>query len=131
MHSFTAAEDSEQVRFVAAFDCASGELLRHLRLGPFLVLYVNGDFNKAGKTAHSFVDSIVVRALADGEKGDMNGSGDGEGKGHHRFLQGLLDSVTNPQRLRSEMVNILQAGRDTTAGLPSHVFHTRARRKDV
>ena len=95
MHSFTAAEDSEQARFVAAFDYASGELVRRLQLGPFLFLYFNKDFEKACKTAHDFVDGIIARAMADREKRDFNASEAGEGKSHHNFLQGLLNSVTD------------------------------------
>lgn len=52
MQSFTAAEDSEQARFVVAFDYASGQLIRRLQLGSFLFLYYNKDFNKACKTVH-------------------------------------------------------------------------------
>lgn len=95
VHSFTAAEDSEQARFVAAFDYASGELVRRLQLGPFLFLYFNKDFEKACKTAHDFVDGIIARAMADREKRDFNASEAGEGKSHHNFLQGLLNSVTD------------------------------------
>lgn len=53
------------------------------------------------------------------------------GQDQYNFLEGLLNSMTNPQRLRSELLNILLAGRDTTAGLLSHVFYMLARRKDV
>lgn len=55
----------------------------------------------------------------------------GAGTDQYNFLEGLLDSMTNPQRLRSELLNILQAGRDTTSGLLSHVFCMLARRTDV
>lgn len=131
MHSFTAAEDSEQARFVAAFDYATGQSRRRLQFGPFLFLYFNRDFNKACKTVHSFVDSIIAKALADREKGDLKVSDGSKGKSQHNFLEGLVNSMTDPQRLRSELLNILLAGRDTTAALLSHVFYTLARRTDV
>ena len=54
-----------------------------------------------------------------------------EEKSQYNFLEGLLDSTSDPYRLRCELLNILQAGRDTTAGLLSHVFYMLARRKDV
>ena len=131
MHSFTAAEDSEQARFVAAFDYASDQTHRRLQLGSFPFLYYNKDFNKACKTVHNFVDSIIAKALGDREKVDLKLGEKSEGKSHHNFLEGLLNSIADPQRLRSELLNVLQAGRDTTAGLHSHVFYILARRKDV
>lgn len=132
MHSFTAAENSSQTRFVAAFDYASGQLLRRLQLGSFLFLYHDKDFKKACKTVHSFIDSIITKAMIDREKSAMKMDEKNEGKrSHHNFLEGLLNSTSNPKRLRSELLNILQAGRDTTAGLLGHVFYILARRKDV
>lgn len=136
VHSFTAASDSPQTRFVTAFDYASGQLLRRLQLGSFLFLYHDKEFKKACKTVHSFVDSIIAKAINDREeeKGDNKKRGEEKNKGrkpHHNFLQGLLNSTSDPKRLRSELLNIIQAGRDTTAGLLGHVFYTLARRKDV
>ncbi|CAD6593500.1 MAG: hypothetical protein ASARMPRED_007579 [Alectoria sarmentosa] len=131
VHSFIAAADSEQARFVAAFDYASGQILRRLQFGSFLFLYFNRDFNKACKTVHNFVDSFISRALADREKNNLKLSEESEGKTQTNFLEGLLKSMTNPQRLRSELLNVLVAGRDTTAGLLSHVFYILARRPDV
>ena len=132
VHSLTAAEDSSQTRFVAAFDYASGQLLRRLQLGSFLFLYHDKDFKKACKTVHSFVDSIIAKAMTNREKSAMEMDEKNEGrKSHHNFLEGLLNSTSNPERLRSELLNILQAGRDTTAGLLGHIFCILARRKDV
>ena len=132
VHSLTAAKDSSQTRFVAAFDYASGQLLRRLQLGSFLFLYHDKDFRKACKTVHSFVDSIIAKAMTNREKSAMETDEKNERrKSHHNFLEGLLNSTSNPGRLRSELLNILQAGRDTTAGLLGHVFYILARRKDV
>ena len=132
MHSFTAAENSSQTRLVAAFDYAGGQLPRRLQLGSFLFLYHDKDFKKACKTVHGFVDSIIAKALADREKNATKMDEKNEGKNiRHNFLEGLLNSTSNPKRLRSELLNILQAGRDTTAGLLGHVFYILARRKDV
>ena len=132
MHSFTAAENSPQTRFVAAFDYASGQLLRWLQLGSFLFLYHDKHFKKACKTVHSFVDNIIAKAMTDREIRAIKMDEKNEGKkSYHNFLEGLLNSTSNPKRLRSELLNILQAGRDTTAGLLGHVFYILARRKDV
>ena len=131
MQSFTAPEDSDQARFAAAYDYASAKVVRRLQLGFFLRFYYNRDFNKACKTVHQFADSIIARALADRQKRGPKVSKESEEKDQYNFLEGLLDSVTDPYRLRSELLNILQAGRDTTAALLSHIFYVLARRKDV
>ena len=131
MQSFTAPEDSDQARFAAAYDYASAKVVRRLQLGFFLRFYYNRDFNKACKTVHKFADNIIARALADRQKPGPKASKKSEDNNQYNFLEGLLDSVTDPYRLRSELLNILQAGRDTTAALPSHIFYVLARRKDV
>lgn len=131
VHSFTAAEDSEQARFVAAFDYAGGQVLPRLQLGSFLFLYYNRDFTKACKTVHNFVEGIIAGALADRQEGDFKTREEGGEKTQDNFLERLLSSMTDPLRLRSELLNILQAGRDTTAGLLGHVFWILARREDV
>lgn len=125
MDAFTASEGSEQARFVAAFDYATSQVLPRQQLNSFLFLYYNRKFNKSCKVVHSFVDNIISRALASSER-----KTDGE-KSQYCFLDGLISSVTDPQRLRSELLNILLAGRDTTAGLLSHVFFVLAHRPDV
>ncbi len=133
MQSFTAPEDSDQARFAAAYDYASAKVVRRLQLGFFLRFYYNRDFNKACKTVHQVADSIIVRALADRQKQGPKAGKESEekDKDNYNFLEGLLDLVIDPRRLRSELLNILQAGRDTTAALLSHIFYTLARRKDV
>ncbi len=131
MHSFTAAKDSEHARFVTAFDYASDQLVHRLQLQSFLFLYHNKDFTTACKTVHRFVDSIIARALAGREENDSKATADGKEQRQQTFLDGLLSSMTDPQRLRSELLNVLMAGRDTTAGLLSHVFYILARRKHV
>ena len=42
-----------------------------------------------------------------------------------------MESVTDPQRLRSETLNVMQAGRDTTASLLATVFYLLARHPEV
>jgi cytochrome P450 len=42
-----------------------------------------------------------------------------------------LKSTTDPKQLRDELLNILLAGRDTTASLLSNTFHVLARRPDI
>ena len=51
--------------------------------------------------------------------------------GRYVFLHELINQTQDPYALRSELLNILLAGRDTTAGLLSNTWHVLARRPDI
>ena len=89
------------------------------------------------KTMHSFADSIIADAIAhlsrskptpDPEKGDMPQPLPSE---RYVFLHALLAETQDPYTLRSELLNVLLAGRDTTAGLLSNTWWVLARRRDI
>lgn len=76
----------------------------------------------------NFAGSIVKEAIArqrDIEKGLETG------ERHYTFLYELLKVTNDPYILQSEIMNILLAGRDTTASLLAHTFFQLARRPDV
>lgn len=123
---------SEQQLFGTAFDYAQMELTQRTRLGPFLWLYRNKEFDIACKRVHNFVDKFVARALEyrrahlAGEK-----SNDEKVKGKYIFANELALATDDPMQIRAELLNILLAGRDTTAGLLSNTFFVLARRPDI
>ncbi len=124
-------EGSEQQNFAAAFDYGQVQVNARTRLGPFLFLYRNKQFDQACKTIHNFVDRFVYKALEyrkmlDGEK-QMNQ----KQTERYVFLNELAKATNDPKQLRDELLNILLAGRDTTASLLSHTWHALARRPDV
>ncbi|MBE3048730.1 cytochrome P450 [Candidatus Bathyarchaeota archaeon] len=49
----------------------------------------------------------------------------------YTFLYELAKETTDRIRLRDELMNLLVAGRDTTASMLSNMFHTLAKRPDV
>ncbi|PLB55538.1 n-alkane-inducible cytochrome P450 [Aspergillus steynii IBT 23096] len=122
VRAFEAAEGSDEAKFGAAFDYASGETVRRLHYEPYLFLYFNRDFTKACKTVHRFVDKVIAKAATRRVEGKAN---------QYIFLDSLMKSVTDPQRLRSETLNVMQAGRDTTASLLATVFYLLARHPEV
>jgi cytochrome P450 len=119
---------SEQQLFGQAFDFAQTELTSRLRLGPFLWLYRNKDFDRACARVHNFVDKFVAKAL---EFRREHRAGDKKENGKYIFMNELALATDDPIQIRSELLNILLAGRDTTAGLLSNTFHVLARRPDV
>jgi hypothetical protein len=123
---------SEQQLFGLAFDYAQLELTKRTRLGPFLWLYRNKEFDIACKRVHNFVDKFVVRALEyrratrAGEK-----AGNEVEKGKYIFANELALATDDPLQIRAELLNILLAGRDTTAGVLSNTFFELARRPQI
>ena len=51
--------------------------------------------------------------------------------GRYIFMHELVKATDDPVRLRDEMLNVLLAGRDTTAGLLGNMWFILARRPDV
>lgn len=54
-----------------------------------------------------------------------------DGKERYVFLDELIKQTQDPHTLRSELLNILLAGRDTTASLLANTWWTLARRPDI
>lgn len=122
-----APQGSEQQLFASAFDYAQGQLLYRRSPGRFLAFSANTNFDKACKTVHDFADKFVYNALA------HRASEDAQEKppGRYVFLNELAKVTNDPRQLRDELLNILLAGRDTTASLLSNTFHVLARRPDI
>jgi len=131
VNSLSAIEGSEQERFGTAFDFAQGKLGHRSRLGKLIYLFRDSEFDAACKTVHRFVDNIVQRGLARNQPHDFEKSIDGHGTNRYVFLDELVKATRDPKQLRDELLNILLAGRDTTASLLSNTFHVLARRPDI
>jgi cytochrome P450 len=131
-NSLTADADSDAMRFGVAFDSAQSRASRRARLGKFSFLFRDSQYFEDCKVVHAFVDKIVGKALQKVEAEDNEK--DVEKKGHegrYVFLSELVKSTRDPIQLRDELLNVLLAGRDTTATLLSAVFHVLARRPDI
>ena len=130
--SLTSLEGSEQQIFAAAFDLAQKRLAKRNSLWPFRFLSRDSEFDNACKTVHNFVDKIVYKALRHIQAQDAEKMvGGKEQSERYVFLHEMARATKNPKRLRDEVLNVLLAGRDTTASLLSHTFHVLARRRDI
>ncbi|AOW01094.1 hypothetical protein B0I72DRAFT_168410 [Yarrowia lipolytica] len=81
----------------------------------------------ANKIVHDFTDFYVSKALA--ARKEKFQELDQEGK--YIFLYELAKETRNPKVLRDQMLNILLAGRDTTASLLSWVMFRMARQPET
>jgi cytochrome P450 len=103
--------------FANSFDRAQIAIANASRLGNLYWFGLTRAFKKDCKVCHEFIDQYVHQALARPatEKPDAE-------KQKYVFLDGLLESTRDPIELRGELLNILLAGRDTTASLLSFLF---------
>jgi cytochrome P450 len=132
VRSLNSTEGSEEDHFQQAYDFAQSRLANRGRLGKLIRLYRDKEFDAACKTVHRFVDKIIFRSLEKLHPRDAEKSIDGNGQPErYVFLTEMLKSTTDPKQLRDELLNILLAGRDTTASLLSNTFHVLARRPDI
>ncbi|EKG20608.1 Cytochrome P450 [Macrophomina phaseolina MS6] len=143
--SAAGAGDAER-RFAEAFAIAQAEGLDLIRLGP-LARVVGArkrlqTGEKAVNVVHQYVDQFVDEAVRFRE-GLEKGVGreveqeveqevvGGEEKGKYVFLHELAKQTKNKRRLRDELLNVLLAGRDTTASLLGNLFWVLSKRPDV
>ena len=140
VNSLSSAEGSAQQRFGAAFDYAQTKLGSLNSAGVGAWLWPNRRFIEAVGFAHAFVDEFVrkarkERASDDGkEKEKMGGDKDDEeeGKqGRYVFLNELAKATDDPIQMRNEILNVLLAGRDTTASMLTSTFHALSLRADI
>jgi cytochrome P450 len=132
VQSLNSTEGSEEDRFQRAYDLGQGRLANRGRMGKLIRFYRDSEFDTACKIVHQFVDKIIFRSLEKLHPRDAEKSIDGKKQPErYVFLTEILKSTTNPKQLRDELLNILLAGRDTTASLLSNTFHVLSRRPEI
>ncbi|CAN3499128.1 cytochrome P450 52A12 [Diutina catenulata] len=113
-------------KFAQAFTVAQEGLTTRLLLSNLYWLHNPASFQTAIAVVHSLVDYYVDRVLAM----DANQL-DEASMGGYVFLVELVKQTRDRETLRSQALNILLAGRDTTAGLLSFLFYSLAKHPRV
>lgn len=131
VNSLGSTEGSDQHRFGTAFDYAQSKVTRRDRFEAMGSLFFETEFDRSCKFVHAFVDRIIYRALEETKSYDPEKGDQFEESGRYVFLTEIAKRNRDPKQLRDELLNILLAGRDTTASLLSHTFHVLARRPDI
>ena len=111
--------------FGPAFDNGTMALGHRGRLAHLYWLHNPQSFKDNCKTVQAFADYYVRLALT--SSGSEEDSEKGQKKNRYVFLQELVKVTRDPVELRSQLLNILLAGRDTTAGLLGWTFYSLAR----
>jgi cytochrome P450 len=114
--------------FAGYFDFSQSICAQRGRFEKLPFLAETKESRNSDKQVQAFVDKVVANALqsADNEKKDTE-----KGKSPYVFLEALLEVTRDPIELRSQLLNILLAGRDTTASLLSWTTLLLARNPEV
>ena len=115
-NSLQGKENGPEMRFTKAFNEAQHYLAIRGRLGDFYWALGGKKFRIACTIVHEFVDKIVARSV----KGDIGErAAKRREKGDYVFIEALSKETNDVKVIRNQLVNILLAGRDTTACLLS------------
>ncbi|KAF2817453.1 putative cytochrome P450 alkane hydroxylase [Mytilinidion resinicola] len=109
--------DDVQDHFSTSFDYASMISAIRLRLADFHWLYKTKKFRNACGVVKKYAKHFVALALD-----DMKESREDHDSGKHVFIHDLYKDLKDPALVRDQLVNVLIAGRDTTACLMSWTF---------
>jgi cytochrome P450 len=113
------AEKPDEAQFAIDFDVSQQHLSKAARMGDMYWISHNKEFKESCKRCHDFIDYYVRLAL---NKEKTNEKETATGKPRYVFLDALAEDSRDPMVLRSQLISILLAGRDTTASLLSYVF---------
>ncbi|QDS77320.1 hypothetical protein FKW77_004764 [Venturia effusa] len=115
-------EDSEELLFVKAFDQVTDTMATGTRLGKLYWLAHGKAFRQAKARVLTFADYYVRAALSQNPLA-VSGKRPEEGqKQRYVFLNALAASTQDPEEIRSQVLSVLLAGRDTTASCLSWTF---------
>jgi cytochrome P450 len=156
LNTLLKSPDSEEHMFMRAFDTAQAKANfrpRNWFLANFI--FRDAEWDAALATVHSFVDRYISNALqkkcasspastgptspASSKAGEVEYGDDDDkscvvgpgGKKRYVFLYEMAKETSDPIELRHELLNVLLAGRDTTASLLSNTFFVLSRRPDI
>ena len=123
----TDAPDREE--FGYHFDAGKGFLGTRLALGRWHWLVSSSAFSRHCKKVHQYADYFVRGKLRHGQKWSATKKvpQDSATKGKFVLLDELAKHTNNALEIRNETLNVLSAGRDTTASLLSWIFYFLSR----
>jgi cytochrome P450 len=112
IHSLVSADNAQEQTFAGAFDIAQKYVAKRFRLLGLYWLIGGRDFREACRKVHAFADQIIDQNLS-------ASSANSQDDARYVFLRTVAKACPDRATLRGQIVNILVAGRDTTACLLS------------
>jgi cytochrome P450 len=123
--------DLNWASFGRAFDAATMTIGQRGRLAELYWLYAPRHFYANIKVVHQFADYYVNLALTTDLSSLKLHPNKEQERDKYIFLKELVQVTRDPTELRSQLLNILLAGRDTTAGLLGWVFYYLVRHPEI
>ncbi|QQK45792.1 Cytochrome P450, E-class, CYP52 [Penicillium digitatum] len=105
--------------FLYGFDRCMWYLAERLRFERLYWVIYNREFRKCIKIVHGFVDKFVHSALVQAQQQEETPQSIEKVPSQYVFLKALTGTTRDPIMLRDKSLNVLLAGRDTTASLLS------------
>lgn len=117
-----ASEVSDIDDFGKEFDNGTKAIAQRARFNPYSWLIWPKGFTKAISVCHRAIDRIVAEHLE-----EMKTPGKVEEPERYVFFKALAEQTQDPLELRTHVLNILLAGRDTTSSLIGFIILSLAR----
>ncbi|KAK7750019.1 hypothetical protein SLS62_008011 [Diatrype stigma] len=114
VRSLRSSGSSAEPTFARAFDLAQIYVAKRFRLSGMYFLIGGKEFREACREVHQFADRIIDQNLSR-EPTDAD-------EAKYVFLKSVAKSCPDRAALRGQIINILAAGRDTTACMLSWLF---------
>lgn len=128
------SQDSDE-GFSGAFNRGQEVIAMRARFGGLVKLFPSlfgcEGFEKDQKFVHDFVDYYVEKGCAKRDQLRSQGKQNEEKSDRYIFIDELVSQTNDRTRIRSELLNILLAGRDTTASLLTNVWWVLSKRPDL
>ncbi|KAB8069709.1 cytochrome P450 [Aspergillus leporis] len=115
--------------FAEAFHYSQKAVLTRSMLGPLSALYRDRKADDCNRICRGFAQQFVEEAVyaAAAKKGEGEEDMEKKGKQKHIFSHELASRTSDQRRILDELMNVLLAGRDTTASLLSNLFFVLAK----
>lgn len=115
---------TDGIQFGTAFDTSTKWLADRARMNDAYWLIDGKEFREKCRQTHRYMDNLVEKALGKELR-------DTATEKKHNFLDSLLKQTSDRVSIRSELINILLASRDTTAATLGWLFYLLVRHQDV
>lgn len=110
INSLAGKQSSTGSNFAEAFEIAQNYVVQRFRLLDLYWIIGGKKFRNSCDTVHRFMDSIIDSRYDKAEE-------DAEGDNRYGLFDAIAESSRDRKALRAQLLNVLLAGRDTTACL--------------
>ncbi|KAH8805419.1 n-alkane-inducible cytochrome P450 [Xylogone sp. PMI_703] len=123
---------SSELSFAEAFDYAQGAVIVRATLGPLNIFYHDRKADECNRICRQFAQRFVEEAVHTVESGKEDKDRQSTSKRQkYIFSHALACRTSDKHRILDELMNVLLAGRDTTASLLSNLFFMLAKHPEI